>query len=234
MPAAPSGLPRVLLVEDDADVRETTTLILRRDGFAVEAAADAESGYRLVEAGGVDVAVIDITLPGADGLELAARIRAGGTLPILLLTARDTPKDIVAGFDAGADDYVTKPFDGSVLTARITALLRRVSPPTRAVTRVGGLRIDHDARTVTRRGVPIPATPTEFRLVEALAEKAGAAASRRELLLAVWGDDHWIDERVVNTNIQRLRVKLGDETIVTVRGFGYRLASGGEDPRQEA
>ncbi|WP_278257862.1 response regulator transcription factor [Nocardioides convexus] len=174
--------PLVLLVEDDEDLRTTTRLVLESRGFDVVTAADGEAGWASYRAREVDLAVIDVVLPLLDGLRLTERIRAhGGQTPILLLTARDLPRDQVVGFEAGADDYVVKPFDGDVLEARLRALLRRRggAAPTREVAH-GALPVDVDGMTVQRDGVPVDLSATEFRLLAAFLDNLGIVLSRSQ------------------------------------------------------
>lgn len=216
-----SGL-RVLLVEDDSDLREITALVLERHGFRVITAADGLRGEEVFAAEPVDLVVLDITMPGIDGLTLTRRLREESTVPIMLLTARDLPVDVVAGLEAGADDYVTKPFDGAVLAARLRALSRRTTTQTELET-FGDVTVDRRARIVTRGGQQVTLSRTEFRLLEVLLDNADAVVSRRTALRRVWGDEDWTDERVVDTNVLRLRSKLGSDVIETVRGFGYKL-----------
>ncbi len=220
--------PLVLLVEDDADLRVTTRLVLERQGFEVLTAEDGLAALEVVAGRCPDAAVVDVMMPRMDGITLTKRLRsdpATATLPILLLTARDLPHDQVTGLDAGADDYVTKPFDGEVLAARLRALLRRqgaAAGPT--VERVGDLEIDREGMTVTRAGAPVELSATEFRLLAALVDHLGAVLSREQLLDRVWGSASWGDPRVVDVNVQRLRAKIGAEHIVTMRGAGYKMA----------
>lgn len=218
--------PLVLLVEDDDDLRTTTRLVLEARGFDVVTAADGEAGWASYRARAVDLAVIDVVLPVLDGLRLTERIRAaGGDTPVLLLTARDLPRDQVVGFEAGADDYVVKPFDGDVLEARLRALLRRRggAAPTREVVH-GGLVVDVDGMTVLREGVPVDLSATEFRLLVAFLDNLGIVLSRGQLLDLVWEGARWGDARVVDVTVQRLRAKIGAEEITTVRGAGYKMA----------
>ncbi|GAA4083481.1 response regulator transcription factor [Nocardioides kongjuensis] len=217
--------PLVLLVEDDDDLRTTTRLVLESRGFRVVTAADGEAGWTTYLTQPVDLAVVDVVLPQLDGLRLTERIRADGDLPVLLLTARDLPRDQVVGFDAGADDYVVKPFDGDVLEARLRSLLRRRggSAPARVVER-DGLRVDVDGMTVERDGVPVELSATEFRLLTAFLDNAGIVLGRTRLLELVWGSATWGDPHVVDVTVQRLRAKIGAEQVVTVRGAGYKMA----------
>lgn len=214
---------RVLLVEDDADVRETTQMILQRHGFAVQSASDGMSGFAALNADTPDVAVIDIGMPGVDGLKLTRMIReVNTTMPILLLTARDLSSDVVQGLSCGADDYLTKPFDGDVLIVRILALLRRTKHSAREIEQLGDLSVDRSAMVVRRGAAEISLTATEFRILELLLDHRGQVISRGQILEHVWGGRGWTAERVVNVNIQRLRAKLSEDVIVTVRGAGYK------------
>lgn len=217
----------VVLVEDDEDVRTTTALILIRRGFVVRSAAHAADALEEIQQRLPDLVVADVGMPDLDGMEFTRRLRRVSQIPVLLLTARDLPSDVIAGLEAGADDYLTKPFDGDVLVARLRALLRRAQGRAVPVVRVGGAIVDRIAHTVHRDGEPVAMSPTEFRLLEALIDSSGAAVTRQQLLQRVWGDGRWIEERVVDTNVLRLRGKLGDGAIETVRGFGYRIADDG-------
>jgi DNA-binding response OmpR family regulator len=213
---------RVLLAEDDADLRETTALILRKHGFDVVTAHDGTDAEAKLVTEVVDVALLDVMMPGKDGIALTKLIRSRGDLPVVLLTARDLSSDQVMGLEAGADDYVTKPFDGDVLAARLRAVVRRGA--TRQETeRLGDLEIDRAGMTLTKAGEPVQLSATEFRLLSVLLDHIGAVLSRDQLLDHVWGSSDWGDPRVVDVNIQRLRSKIGADTIATVRGAGYKL-----------
>ncbi|MCW5951782.1 MAG: response regulator transcription factor, partial [Propionibacteriaceae bacterium] len=176
-----------------------------------------------------DVMLLDVMMPGIDGFETARRVRAGSLLPIIMLTARSDPIDIVAGLECGADDYVTKPVEPRVLDARIKAVLRRATPAGQGPALVfGGLAIDANAMTVTRDGEPLALTPTELRLLLELADHAGQVLSRHQLLQRVWGYGYAGDSRLVDAVVQRLRAKVEPEPsrpalIHTVRGIGYRM-----------
>ena len=225
MPPPPSAGLRVLIVEDDADIRESTGMLLRRHGYDVRLADGGRAGLEQVLTDPPDIAIVDIAMPDLDGITLTRRIKESGDLPVILLTARDLPSDVVHGLDAGADDYVTKPYDATVLLARIRAVARRRGgiDPTDDVERFDGIVVDRAARRVIRGEEAISLTSTEFRLLEALLDNAGIVLSRAQALRRVWGDEEWAEERVVDTNIQRLRAKLRTDAIQTVRGFGYRL-----------
>ncbi|MBK8732798.1 MAG: response regulator transcription factor [Actinomycetales bacterium] len=223
--ADPADAPVILIVEDDAVIREATAMTLERYGFQVRTATDGLTGRTAYRSEKPDVVLLDVMMPFLDGLSLCREIRAVATTPIVMLTARADGIDVVQGLEAGADDYVTKPFDPMVLVARIRAVLRRAAPPTPAheVTTVGDLRIDHDALEVTVAGRPVELTPTELRLLLELSEAPGIVISRDALLERVWDYPAGGDTRVVDVHVQRLRAKIGKERIDTVRGFGYKL-----------
>lgn len=220
--SAPDGRsPLVLLAEDDPDVRETTQLLLLRRGWRVTATADGIDALAAVDAEVPDIAVVDIAMPRMNGLDLTGALTALG-VPVILLTARSLPVDEVNGLAAGADDYVTKPFDADVLSARLGAVLRRRRGPATEVASVGDVRIDIAGRRVDRAGVVVPLSSVEFRVLEALLRNRGAVLSREQVIAMAW-DSTWQDPRIVDTNVQRLRRKLGAGVIETVRGFGYRI-----------
>ncbi|MBT2503892.1 response regulator transcription factor [Curtobacterium sp. ISL-83] len=221
-PATADGRsPLVLLAEDDADVRETTQLLLLRRGWRVTPTVDGVDALAAVDLEMPDIAVVDVAMPRLNGLDLTARLTALG-VPVVLLTARSLAVDEVQGLAAGADDYVTKPFDADVLSARLQAVLRRRRGPAQQVVTVGDVRIDVAGRRVVRGGVAVPLSAVEFRVLEALLRNRGAVLSREQVVAMAW-DSTWQDPRIVDTNIQRLRRKLGADVIETVRGFGYRI-----------
>lgn len=222
--------PSVLVVEDDDDVRLTTSLVLEAQGFRVRGAESAQAALDLLaHSMSPDIAVVDVAMPGMDGIRLTKLLRDRFGFPVLLLTARDLPSDVVTGLDAGADDYVTKPFDGEVLAARLRALLRRQAyadsqrQPNGDLEAFGEVTVDRPGRLVTSAGTVVPLSATEFRLLEYLLDNSGLVMSRGQIVHAVWGEAEWIDDRVVDTNIGRLRSKLNTDAIQTVRGFGYKL-----------
>lgn len=222
--------PHVLFVEDDDVIREATQLSLERDGFRVSVAADGRAGLDAFFAAPPDVALLDVMLPGLNGVSLCRRIREHSLVPVIMLSARDDPVDVVVGLEAGADDYITKPFDSAVLTARIRAALRRAeavrSPAGSERTgplRFGAVEIDPDGVRVLRGGEPVALTPTEMRLLLRLAASPGTVLSRDILLESVWNYQWGGDSRVVDVHVQRLRNKIGGDLIETVRGFGYKL-----------
>ena len=223
-------MPRVLLIEDDEAVREGLSLALTYQGHTVDAVRTGEEGLELLMSVAPDVVVLDLMLPGVDGFEVCRRIRASGDLPIIMLTARNDDIDVVAGLEAGADDYVAKPAQARVLEARIRAVLRRsaVATPEVVAERHGDLTIDRDGLVVTRLGRPVSLAPTELRLLLELSGSPGRVMSRQQLLESVWDQGYLGDSRLVDACVQRLRSKIEDDPaapvyVQTVRGFGYRF-----------
>ena len=222
------GMPSLLLVEDDAAIRTALQLALTRQGHQVAVAASGEEALATYKSVRPDLIVLDVMLPGVDGFEVCRQIRRTEQLPIILLTARSDDIDVVVGLESGADDYVVKPVQPRVLDARIRAVLRRGDRETSDTAVYGDLTVDRSAMTVSKRGVPIPLTPTELKLVMELSRHAGQALSRQQLLRLVWEHDYLGDSRLVDACVQRLRAKVEDvpaepTLIKTVRGVGYRL-----------
>lgn len=217
--------PRVLLVEDDEGIRETTAMLLEKYGFVVDTAADGLQGRAALRAGEPDVVLLDVMMPFVDGLSLCREIRTTSLVPVIMLTARADGLDVVQGLEAGADDYVTKPFDPMVLVARIRAVLRRQAAysGTSSTMTVGDIVIDRDSLDVLVAGQKVELTPTELRLLLELAEHPGTVLSRDTLLVDVWDYPAGSDTRVVDVHVQRLRAKIGRDRVETVRGFGYKL-----------
>jgi DNA-binding response OmpR family regulator len=221
---------RVLLVEDDAVIREATQLTLERNGFEVDVAADGLAGLGAFRVRRPDVALLDLMLPGMNGVSLCRQIREESPTPVIMMSARADPIDVVLGLEAGADDYVTKPFDSTVLVARIRAVVRRMGraegPPPTAGSSFGDLEVDRDALEVRLKGEPVELTPTELRLLLCFVDSPGTVLTRDVLLEQVWDYQWGGDSRVVDVHVQRLRAKIGQDLIETVRGFGYKLKSG--------
>ncbi len=225
------SLPRILIVEDEASIAELISVNLRHNGFQPVWAMDAESAQRELDEILPDVILLDWMLPGESGLTLARRWRAGArtkTVPILMLTARGDEADRVAGLDAGADDYIVKPFSPRELLARIRAVLRRRVPESAGgVVKIGDLQLDADTYRVSWQDKPLKIGPTEFKLLQYLMRHPERVHTRGMLLDKVWGDHVYIEERTVDVHVKRLRESLGDagSMIETVRGAGYRLTA---------
>jgi two-component system, OmpR family, response regulator MtrA len=220
---------RILLVEDDPSIREITAIGLRQAGFEVITAPDGAEGLARFRADRPDLVLLDVMLPRLDGLEVTREIRRAATTPIVMLTARGDTLDIVVGLEAGADDYVRKPFEMAELVARLRAALRRTrtTPEEPAVVALGPLRIDAAGRTVTRDGADVLLSRTEFELLLELARRPGQVLTREILLDRVWGYDFLGDSRLVDVAIGRLRAKVEADPaaptlILTVRGLGYK------------
>lgn len=221
---------KVLVVDDEPKIRQILTSYLRQDGFDVMEANDGESAIQLMGAS-PDIVVLDISLPGIDGIEVLRRLRAMSDIPIILLTARAEEADKLIGLSAGADDYVTKPFSAREVVLRVKALLRRMSPSpasTPDVSHFDGMTIDGGTRVVHVEDTEVSLTALEFDLLAALVAAEGRVLSRRQLIQQVWGWDFYGDERVVDVHVRNLRSKIGDDAsypryVATVRGVGYRF-----------
>jgi two-component system response regulator MtrA len=219
----------VLLVEDDASIREIATLGLEQAGFRVTATGDGRDALINFRQGSFDLVVLDVMLPSLDGFEVCKEIRRESQAPIVMLTARSELHDVIVGLELGADDYVTKPFELPELVARIKAVLRRsVAGPTDETIAIDDLEIDPGSFSVRRAGEEVPLTATEFRLLLELARRPKQVFTRELLLELVWNYDYLGDSRLVDVAVQRLRAKIEDDPkqpklIHTVRGVGYRL-----------
>jgi two-component system phosphate regulon response regulator PhoB len=224
-------LPRVLVVEDEPAIAELVCVNLRHNGFTPVWVDDGEAAQREIDAMLPDLILLDWMLPGRSGLELARRWRGDArtrAVPILMLTARGDEPDKVAGLDAGADDYITKPFSTQELLARIRAVLRRRAPEkTDEAVQVGQLLLDPGTHRVSWRGEPLKLGPTEFKLLHYLMKNPERVHSRAQLLDRVWGDHVFIEERTVDVHVKRLREALGTAgaLVETVRGAGYRITA---------
>ncbi|CAN5702861.1 response regulator transcription factor [soil metagenome] len=223
---------RILSVEDDERIRTAVRMGLEDEGWIVDEAASGEDALGVFAERPADVVLIDIMLPGMDGFAVCRAIRRTSDVPILMVTARADTHDVVAGLEAGADDYVTKPFQPKELSARIRALLRRARPAASGHPQLtfGELEIVPDEGSVRRAGTEVHLTKTEFRLLCELASVPGRVFSREQLLERVWGYDYFGDGRLVDVHVRRLRTKVEADPaaprhVVTVRGLGYKLQS---------
>ncbi len=226
--------PRILVVEDDPRTSASVALYLRHAGYDVEQASTGTEALARAAASPPDLLVLDVMLPGADGIEVCRTLRARSSVAIIMLTARSVEEDRLRGLEAGADDYVTKPFSPRELVARVQAVLRRARP-SRASVRIGQVEIDPARREVRRGGRPVAVTAAEFKLLEALLSIPGRAFTRSELAERAFGHDHDALDRTIDAHVMNLRRKLErtrskPEVILTVFGTGYRLA-GGDDGR---
>jgi len=222
---------RILTVEDDERIRTAVKLALEDEGWEVHEAEDGEDALKVFSAQPCDVVLIDIMLPGIDGFEVCRAIRRESDVPIVMVTARDDTHDVVAGLEAGADDYLTKPFAPKELSARIRALLRRARTSDNRLDHLkfGDLEIAPDEGEVTLAGEAVHLTKTEFRLLIELASNPGKVFSREVLLDRIWGYGYFGDGRLVDVHVRRLRMKVEPDPanprhVVTVRGLGYKLS----------
>jgi DNA-binding response OmpR family regulator len=232
-PAQGPGDTTVLVVDDDRKTTDLVRLYLEKSGYRVVLAVDGEEALRRVEEHAPDLMVLDLMLPKLDGLDVCHEVRKQVDLPVIMLTARTTEEDRLAGLETGADDYVTKPFSPRELVARVRAVLRRTQDAAEgtrgAELRLGDLVLDFRRREVRRRGIPVQLTPREFSIMAALAREPGRVFSRAELLERAFGFDYEGLERTVDVHLKNLRRKIEDDPrqpalILTVPGFGYKLA----------
>ena len=223
----------LLLVDDEPRIRRVLRLALEDEGYQVAEAANGYDALAALRRETPDVVLLDLMLPDRDGFTVCREIRRTSDVPVIMVTARTDSHDVVAGLEAGADDYVTKPLVAKELSARIRALLRRVEPGNARqseLVEVGDLRIDVPGAEVTRDGAVLPLTRTEFKLLAELAGAEGKVLSREQLLSKVWGYGYFGDSRIVDVHIRRLRLKIEHDPaspkhLVTARGLGYRLVS---------
>jgi two-component system response regulator MtrA len=218
---------RVLVVDDDASLAEMLTIVLRQEGFDARSVTRGDQAMEHFREYRPDVVLLDLMLPGKDGIDVCKEIRAESGVPIVMLTAKGDTVDVVVGLESGADDYVVKPFKPKELIARIRARVRRLDGNSQESLVIGDLAIDVAGHAVTRGDVPISLTPLEFDLLVCLARKPWQVFTREVLLEQVWGYRHAADTRLVNVHVQRLRSKVehdpeNPEIVVTVRGVGYK------------
>jgi two-component system response regulator MtrA len=220
----------VLVVDDDAALAEMLTIVLRQEGFDSRVSATGTRALSDFREYRPDVVLLDLMLPGKDGIDVCKEIRAESGVPIVMLTAKSDTVDVVVGLESGADDYVVKPFKPKELIARIRARVRRFDEPAPEALTIGDLSIDVAGHVVTRNDEPIALTPLEFDLLVCLARKPWQVFTREVLLEQVWGYRHAADTRLVNVHVQRLRSKVehdpeNPEIVVTVRGVGYKAGT---------
>ncbi len=222
-------MAKILVIDDEPSITNLVTAYLKPEGYQVYTAADGPSGLKAARAYRPDLIILDVMLPGMDGIELLSRLRRESSVYVILLTARTEETDKIVGLSIGADDYVTKPFSPRELTARVKAALRRIQLGDAATADAGVLafrhvRLDAGAHQVTVDERPVDLTAIEFDLLKALAESRGRVVSREQLLRKVWGGEYFGEMRVVDVHLGHVRQKLGrDDLIATVRGVGYRF-----------
>lgn len=224
------AVPRVLVVDDESNIRRIVTSYLRAEGFEVAEASDGETALAMFDRVAADLVLLDVMMPGKDGIEVLREIRTKSDVYVIMLTARADETDSVIGLSVGADDYVTKPFGAKELVARVKAVLRRKRDPaveSEDTMSLDGLTIDIARHEAKRDGEPVTLTALEFELLVVLATSPGRVYSRRQLLEHVWGWDYVGDDRVVDVHVRNLRKALGDDAsnprfIATVRGVGYK------------
>jgi DNA-binding response OmpR family regulator len=218
-------------VEDEAPIANAVATRLRSEGFDVEIAADGPSGVEVAHRVDPDLVVLDLMLPGLDGLDVCREIQRERPVPVLMLTARDSEADVIVGLAVGADDYLTKPFSSRELVARVHALLRRVErhpePSDSAALALGSTEIDLASRRVRKDGCAVHLTPTEFDLLAFIAERPGTVFTREQLLGEVWGYPDGLGARPVDSHVRALRRKLGNDAVRTVHGVGYAAGESG-------
>ena len=222
---------KVLIVDDEKDIAELIAYNLKKEGFAADSAPDGETALAKIKKGNYGLVILDLMLPGLQGIELCRILRndpATSSLPVIMLTAKGEEVDKVVGLEMGADDYITKPFSPRELVARINAVLRRAEerPASARIIKEGVLVIDKDAYAVTRKGIPLKLSATEFRLLLYLVERKGRVFNREQLLNAVWSDEAFVEPRTVDVHIRRLRAQIEENPsnpsyIKTLRGAGY-------------
>ncbi len=221
----------ILIVEDERSLSEPLAFLLEREGYTTAVAEDGPTAVELFERDGADLILLDLMLPGFSGTEVCRRIRATSSVPIIMLTAKDSEVDIVVGLELGADDYVTKPYSSRELLARIRAVLRRrtdLDEDPEAVLTAGDIELDLDRHTLTVRGEETAIPLKEFELLEVLLRNAGRVLTRGQLIDRVWGADYFGDTKTLDVHVKRIRNRIERDPsnpvmLVTVRGLGYRL-----------
>ena len=224
-------MTRILIVEDEPSLSEPLSFLLRREGYDTEVAADGREALAAFDRDGADLVLLDLMLPGLPGTEVCRELRTRSSVPIIMLTAKDSEVDIVVGLELGADDYVTKPYSTRELLARIRAVLRRrieVDDLGESVLEVGGVRMDVDRHAVSVNGKEVAMPLKEFELLELLLRNAGRVLTRGQLIDRIWGADYFGDTKTLDVHIKRIRSKIEKDPsqpvlLLTVRGLGYRF-----------
>ncbi|MGB3911578.1 MAG: response regulator transcription factor [Pseudolysinimonas sp.] len=225
-------MTRILIVEDEPSLSEPLAFLLRKEGYDIEVTEDGRAALAAFDRAGADLVLLDLMLPGLSGTEVCRELRSRSTVPIIMLTAKDSEVDIVVGLELGADDYVTKPYSSRELLARIRAVLRRRTEvddgDDHGVVEVGTVRMDTERHSVAVRGAEVAMPLKEFELLELLMRNAGRVLTRGQLIDRVWGSDYFGDTKTLDVHIKRIRSKIEDEPsepklLLTVRGLGYRF-----------
>lgn len=224
-------MTRILIVEDEPSLSEPLAFLLQKEGYETEIAADGRDALTAFDRAGADLVLLDLMLPGLPGTEVCREIRLRSTVPIIMLTAKDSEVDIVVGLELGADDYVTKPYSTRELLARIRAVLRRrieIEDDQDGIIEVEAVRMDVERHAVTVAGTEVPMPLKEFELLELLLRNAGRVLTRGQLIDRVWGSDYFGDTKTLDVHIKRIRSKIEQNPseptrLVTVRGLGYRF-----------
>jgi two-component system response regulator RegX3 len=225
---------RILVVEDEESISDPLAYLLEREGYEVEVAGDGRAGLAAFDRAGADLVLLDLMLPGVPGTDVCRALRARSSVPVIMLTAKDSEVDKVVGLELGADDYVTKPYSSRELLARVRAVLRRggeAEVDDIGVIEVGPVRMDVERHTVSVRGEPVRLPLKEFELLELLLRNAGRVLTRGQLIDRIWGSDYIGDTKTLDVHVKRLRAKVEEDpseptVLVTVRGLGYKLDVG--------
>lgn len=216
-------MKRILIVDDEDQIRNILRMYLIKEGYDVTEAEDGEKALKLFYEKPYDMVILDVMLPKKDGWSILREIKKYTDIPVIMLTARDDTEDEVFGFEMGADDYITKPFNNKVLLARIKSLLKKSSTAVDSILEIGDLKINDTSHSVSNSDGEIELAPKEYELLLYLVKNNKIALSREKLLNEVWGYDFFGDDRTIDTHIKNLRKKIGKESIKTIRGIGYKL-----------
>lgn len=216
-------MKRILIVDDEDQIRNILRMYLIKEGYDVTEAEDGEKALKLFYEKPYDMVILDVMLPKKDGWSILREIKKYTDIPVIMLTARDDTEDEVFGFEMGADDYITKPFNNKVLLARIKSLLKKSSTAVDSILEIGDLKINDTSHSVSNSAGEIDLAPKEYELLLYLVKNNKIALSREKLLNEVWGYDFFGDDRTIDTHIKNLRKKIGKESIKTIRGIGYKL-----------